>query len=523
MAITFNTRGNTTKSNSVGDGNIFVDSSVRNKLTDTGYALTPTGYTPEQIVNSPSTTMTNEKLVDGKSAPVVKDSSGNIYVVGDNQVVYHVSTNPVDPNTGTVKGNGDVIIKSTGGGTVVVPGGGVKPDGPVLPGGPVITPPIVVDPGPGKPPPGGAIGSGRIYTPFAVDDIVPNQQETVTRALWSGNVGNLVTFYTSSEQTNSSKRYYYEIFNKSSANDCGAEPQFSIAYGHYKGSGSADEGGQIMDTPSRAIYSQYKLLCLDKDKQFFTFGGTTTQQIYAINVNRARMREYLDEGNIELNIAQLSGSQFINGGGDPDSYTGSAVTLAGNGAVIRLVDDSSINPPTIMQSGEVYNIVSGSIEDGVYYDGDNTIIYGQIFRRQGIIVLNADKLDATGSFGTVTGREINGDNAFKLFTAMSGAALLEDGSGDFMGFQGRGAEKVKSTHYFVRIKNAEYNFSNNPSFVTGSEGDLAHPLMYNDPRTYITTVGLYNYSKELVAVAKVSEAIPKSFSLEGLIKVRLDY
>ena len=106
---------------------------------------------------------------------------------------------------------------------------------------------------------------------------------------------------------------------------------------------------------------------------------------------------------------------------------------------------------------------------------------------------------------------------------MSGAALLEDGSGDFMGFQGRGAEKVKSTHYFVRIKNAEYNFSNNPSFVTGSEGDLAHPLMYNDPRTYITTVGLYNYSKELVAVAKVSEAIPKSFSLEGLIKVRLDY
>ena len=104
----------------------------------------------------------------------------------------------------------------------------------------------------------------------------------------------------------------------------------------------------------------------------------------------------------------------------------------------------------------------------------------------------------------------------KLFPFLVGHAATQS-------FKARSAERVKSTHFFVRAKNADYNFSNNPTFVTGSEGELLHPEMYNDPKTYITTVGLYNPSKELVAVAKLSQPIQKSFKEEALIKIKLDF
>ncbi len=42
-----------------------------------------------------------------------------------------------------------------------------------------------------------------------------------------------------------------------------------------------------------------------------------------------------------------------------------------------------------------------------------------------------------------------------------------------------------------------------------------------DPQTYITTIGLYNDANELIAVAKTSQPIVKSFDKEVLIKVKL--
>jgi hypothetical protein len=75
----------------------------------------------------------------------------------------------------------------------------------------------------------------------------------------------------------------------------------------------------------------------------------------------------------------------------------------------------------------------------------------------------------------------------------------------------------------VRVKNSEYNFSNNPSYVTGSVGQIAQPSFINDPKSYITTIGLYNDSSELLAVAKLSQPILKTYQREALIRVKLDF
>ena len=504
------------------DMTLFLDASVLEQLRQEGYILEPVAISPEYVVQNFQ--RINKAVIGTKSVPAMQDGTGNVYILDERRNVYLLSKSRVNNQTGLPQ-NVSPMIPSGEGGAKLAPPLIYTP--PASPPPPVIPPPMPPSPGGGggystPMPPGGVIGSGKIYSAFNVDDIIPNQQEIVTRALWTNNDGNLLTFFTSSTQTTSQKRYHYDVYNSASSDSCLSQPQFAIAYGHKLGSGSADEGGQIMDTPSRAIYGQYRLLCLAPSREYFTIAGTTTEHIYAINVNRARMREYLDEGNLEICIHHLSGSQFVAGGGLAAAHTGSNVRMGGSGSILRLIDDSSINSATIENGGEVYQMVSGSIEDGVY-NSSNPHVYGALYRRQGIIIFDANLLDQSASFGTVTARETNGDNAYKLFLAISQSARYTDGSGDYLGFQGRSAEKVKSTHYFCRVKNAEYNFSNNPSFITGSEGDLYHPSFINDPRTYITTVGLYNNRKELVAVAKTSQPIPKSFTKEALIKVKLDF
>jgi len=503
--ISRNTGGTTNPAN--GGAVSTVDKSQIDKIKESGFLVTPVTNDPSSLeMGTPST----KEIMPGVTVGGFQDGRGNFFVLDDTGVVNKVDKFlPTDPR--------GVPVNPTN----VTP---TKRDESFPPqtGGPLFPP--VSDPPPQPIPPMSSFGSGKIFSRFESGDIVPNQQETITRALWSGNVGNLLTFYTSSAQTATQKRYYYEVFNSASG-DCGSEAQFSIAWGHKNGSGSADEGGQVDDTPSKAIYGQYRLLCLEGDTPRFTIGGRTTDSIYVVNVNRSRMREYLDEGNLELNLALLSGSKYLAGGGLQNAHTGSNVKLLANGAsgsVIRLIDDSRINNATITMAGEVYQMVSGTIEDGVY-NSSAPHVYGLMYRRMGIVKLDGDKLDQSASFLTVTGSEVAGDNAYKLFMAISGAAQYTDASGDRLGFAGRSSERVKSTHYFCRVKNAEYNFSNNPTFVTGSEGDLAEPTFINDPRVYITTVGLYNEQKELVAVAKVSRAIQKSFTKEALVKVKLEF
>jgi len=69
----------------------------------------------------------------------------------------------------------------------------------------------------------------------------------------------------------------------------------------------------------------------------------------------------------------------------------------------------------------------------------------------------------------------------------------------------------------------EDNYSNNPSFVTGSLGELFFNTMIQDPQVYVTTVGLYNNRRELLAVAKLSQPLLKNYTREALIKVKLDF
>ena len=67
------------------------------------------------------------------------------------------------------------------------------------------------------------------------------------------------------------------------------------------------------------------------------------------------------------------------------------------------------------------------------------------------------------------------------------------------------------------------NFSNNPTFVSGSLNELRHTEMKGNPQTFITSVQLYNQAGEMVAVGNLSTPLKKNFSSEATIKVKLTY
>ncbi len=355
--------------------------------------------------------------------------------------------------------------------------------------------------------------TGKIYSRLDPgNDVISNRKEKVTAGLWSSNSGELTTFHTSSVQTSSNAgKYYWDVY-QSSSTAAGAAVQYAIAYGHKQGSGSKLSNE---DFPTKAVYSQYANLLLPPGDTTFTFDNSANEEhIFVINIQRGRLKEKLDPGNWEL---CLSGSMS----GSSADYTG---TQKG---ITKLIDNSKGSVVTTSDGKRVYNVVSGTIAGGEYTADDDGIKggYGLVYPDLGIIVLNAGRLKERGvgigsaKFGALTSSNTNNQMNSQLFTAISGAAVYNS----TYGFQARNEEEVTSTFYYIRVKNADYNFSNNPTFTTGSLGAIRHASMISDPKVYITTVGLYNDKQELLATAKLSKPLLKAFDREALVKVKLDF
>ncbi len=351
--------------------------------------------------------------------------------------------------------------------------------------------------------------SNGIYKKFGAIDKVTNRTEVVTSGIWSGDTGSLNVFFTSSTQAHTSStsgKYYMDVYNLIPSNEA-SEVQFSIAYGDKNGNGAPTLTQNDDSTmPTKATYNQYANVLLSANDQYFTtYDGTDLQNFYAININRARYKERLDPGNVSL-------------------------VLSGSRGIVTLIDDSGGTDENVTTAGRVYNLVSGSLNIGSAltasintYTASNGQGFGLFYPDMGIMILNPNALSASvdlqlhpASSSIQNWYHINSskdEGAAKLLTAISGGA----------DFQSRRTENVSTSHYFVRANNREFNFSNNPTFVTGSTGQFIWSTFERDPHVYITTIGLYDDANELLAVAKTSKPIEKSFDKEVAIKVKLDF
>lgn len=364
---------------------------------------------------------------------------------------------------------------------------------------------------------GSAITTG-IYKRFGDFDKINAKVEVVTTGIWSGDAGQLTQFFTSSTQTTSTDgQFYWNVFDKNPITDETAEVQFAVAYGHKDGSGSVSlSTNPDALLPTKSTYAQYRAMLLDNPSLPFQFENsagtlTDTNGIYVINIGRARYREEMDAGNWEL-------------------------TLAGSNGTFRFIDDSGKKfGDTFGKAGRVFKVVSGSLNLGSQSEATvvnsaapgNGLGYGLFYPDRGIVVLNASAFGSvvgnvtfsTGSGHSETATLAGGEGT--TFNAYNQARLLSaiQGGADF---DARRTENVSTQHFFVRATNREFNYSNNPTYVDVN-GNFTEPTFETDPRTFITTIGLYNDSNELVAVAKTSQPVAKSFDKEVLVKVKLSF
>ena len=340
-----------------------------------------------------------------------------------------------------------------------------------------------------------------IFTEFDFEnDVVENQKTKISSGIFSGGASKLTSFFTSSTQqaTGSFLSLYHQDPNvPATANT--AEVQFDIGYAHYAGSGSAGNTTKLTSggRQSLAMHSQFAQVVLPPAVTRFKMTGAPTgsEDFYFLSFMRSRMREKLDPGNWELRLGKF-----------------------------KLIDDSNATSnPTVNEGGRVFNVVSGSIASGtadIKTTAANQVggALGLFYPDLGLILLDANqvkKYDAANSVVLSHGVSTNAfdNNPEKLFDKIVAGAY----------FQVRREEEISSTNYFCRVNNKKYNFSSNPTFATGSDGSFTNASFFKDPKVYITSVGLYNDANELLAVAKLSKPVLKSYAREAIIKVKLDF
>ena len=89
---------------------------------------------------------------------------------------------------------------------------------------------------------------------------------------------------------------------------------------------------------------------------------------------------------------------------------------------------------------------------------------------------------------------------------------------------------IYETQYKCTIDESEFNFSQNPSIISGSVTNnvtTASGVIYDFAtgsyfNPYVTTVGLYNNDRELLAVGKLAQPLPTSHVTDTTILVNID-
>lgn len=329
--------------------------------------------------------------------------------------------------------------------------------------------------------------------------------DSVTAPAWSNNVTTLTSFFTASANLTGS--YYIDVYNTTFTSNT-ASVQFSIAYGRENGSGSAPLNSLVpANTPTRINFGQYRNLIYGDAESAVNFGGlnTNSSDLIAIQIDRNRYKESLFPGTFNI---------FLSGSGT---------------ALVRLTDNSNqVSTITYVDGGRVFDIISGSngvattataLSGGTKgYTASGS--YGLFLPDIGLILLNPRALQlgsAAGGIGlvlasgsTISDSTTNNENIYQAINKGGNFALNSQ-------------ETISSDYIFVRIRSQEYNYTTNPSIISGSTGELIYSNFINSPQTFPTTVGMFNDNNELLAVAKLSKPLTKDFTKEALIRVKLDW
>jgi len=332
------------------------------------------------------------------------------------------------------------------------------------------------------------------FSPINQEDIQISS-DSVVSTLWSNDQTVLTNIY----KKNTNTTTYLPVYNSNPDSDTNSEVQFTINYGNINGSGSSPINSLVAEaTPTRMFYGQIRTLINgdENTKINFGIGNQEAEDFYLLNIERARYKEklFLNTFNIKL------------------SNSSSSLSLTNNSK-----DSNNVN---YCDAGRIFDIVSGS--NGQSITGGGLTVsgsYGKFLPDVGLLLLNPKSLSLpyiSGGLGIYIDPNSNNNALDNNNNTMFD--LINSGSY----FSLNSEETITSDYIFVRVKNNDFNYTTNPSIIN-SNGEFYYNTLVNNPQTFITTIGLYNESNDLLAVAKLSKPLKKDFTKEALLRIKLDF
>lgn len=295
---------------------------------------------------------------------------------------------------------------------------------------------------------------------FESGDSVINSELLVVPT-FNNNNGDVVTISTfySSSTYNN---FYTEVHSTGSLEN----NQFTVQFGHKIGSGSLLINSIIDENSySRINYGSYRNLIFGSENSNFIINASTSSALFFISLDRNRYKESIKPGSLVITI---------NG----EAYTD---------------DSTSDTTPKYHSSNRYYNIVNSS-----------DVKSGFLYPDMGLLVITASAVPSIG-----IDRNTANANENKFVDNLDSFSLQSQ-------------ETLSSRYFFVRVKNSNSNYTTNPSIIDDN-GNLLYPELIDNPRTFLTAVGLYNERGDLLAISKLSQPLLKDFTKESLIRVKLDY
>lgn len=278
---------------------------------------------------------------------------------------------------------------------------------------------------------------------------------------------------------------------------------FDITVGFDEDSSLSGSTGATQESKKINMYNQFAQVLLgytgstdDGVRKFesdLILDGTgAMKEVVFVNFSRLLTKDQIKKGTFALSVG--TGSTYA------DPFAGGALVLQD-----ALATDSSYYASTVGGDyGLLYSNSSGT--------GDAV---GNIFYQAGIAVITASVFDSV---------EYNsaGDSIVDVLVSSSISGACDDFRHRTYNISFNNTTEINSKIYFCRVANNKFNYSANPTYLSGSQIRIKN-VAGDPPISYITTVGLYSSTGELLATAKLSEPLRKDPTNELVLRVRLDY
>ena len=338
------------------------------------------------------------------------------------------------------------------------------------------------------------------YKPLSSNDTVStrtllNEVIPLTGTIVSGT-------YSDSNIKNYSHQMFQSVYDypylSSSANHI-----FDIAVGFSTASSlSSSTANQVAKKVN--IYNQMSQLMVGYDttnaiQRFDQDGdlgsGTKIDNAFFLSFSRLLTKDEIKKGSFTL--------QVLTGGAN--TAPSSILTISDYGASTDYRTNSPAGEFGILYTSSA--AVDGTGVGLIYYQAGLAVVSASVFN--GNFGPRADTSTYTSSVGT-------------YFTSGSITGSCDGFRNRLYNVQFNNTTELNSTVYFCRANHNEFNYSSNPTYLSG--GQIVVKNNASDaPVSYITTVGLYSADNELLAVAKLSEPLKKTVDNELTVRVRLDY